>query len=68
MAADLHAARLVCYDAAWRYDREPSERARVAAMAKLVVSEMVFRVADRTLPLFGSAGYRKDEPVERIWR
>ena len=40
----------------------------VAAMAKLVVSEMVFRVADRTLPLFGSAGYRKDEPVERIWR
>jgi acyl-CoA dehydrogenase len=66
MAADLHAARLVCYDAAWRY--EPSERERVAVMAKLVASEMVLRVADRTLQLFGGAGYRKDEPIERIWR
>jgi hypothetical protein len=25
-------------------------------------------VANRTLQLFGGAGYRKDEPVERIWR
>jgi acyl-CoA dehydrogenase len=37
-------------------------------MAKLVASEMVSRVADRTLQLFGGAGYRKDEPIERIWR
>lgn len=26
------------------------------------------RVADSTLQLFGGAGYRKDEPIERIWR
>jgi alkylation response protein AidB-like acyl-CoA dehydrogenase len=50
------------------YDREPSKRARVAAMAKLVASEMVFRVADRSLQLFGGVGYRKDEPIERTWR
>ena len=68
MAADLHAARLVCCHAAWRYDREPQERASVAAMAKLTASEMVCRVADSTLQLFGGAGYRKDEPIERIWR
>ena len=35
MAADLHAARLVCYQAAWRYDQEPQHRASAAAMAKL---------------------------------
>ena len=29
---------------------------------------MVSRVADSTLQLFGGAGYRKDEPIERIWR
>ena len=29
---------------------------------------MAFRVADRTLQLFGGAGYSKDLPVERIWR
>jgi acyl-CoA dehydrogenase len=68
MAADLHAARLVCYHAAWQYDQEPEHRASAAAMAKLVASEMVFRVADSTLQLFGGAGYRKDEPIERIWR
>jgi acyl-CoA dehydrogenase len=68
MAADLHAARLTCYEAAWRYDREPQNRASVAAMAKLIASEMVSRVADRALQLFGGAGYRKDEPIERIWR
>ena len=37
-------------------------------MAELIASEMVFRVADGTLQLFGGAGYRKDEPIERIWR
>ena len=68
MAAELHAARLACYDAAWRYDREPQRRASVAAMAKLIASEMVFRLADTTLQLFGGAGYCKDEPIERIWR
>jgi acyl-CoA dehydrogenase len=29
---------------------------------------MVFHVADRSLQLFGGAGYRKDEPIERTWR
>jgi acyl-CoA dehydrogenase len=37
-------------------------------MAKLISSEMVCRAADSILQLFGGAGYRKDEPIERIWR
>jgi alkylation response protein AidB-like acyl-CoA dehydrogenase len=37
-------------------------------MAKLIASEMVSRVADTALQMFGGAGYRKDEPIERIWR
>ena len=68
MAADLHAARLVCYEAAWRYDHDEARRPQVAALAKLVCAEMVFRMADRTVQLFGGAGYTKDLPVERIWR
>jgi alkylation response protein AidB-like acyl-CoA dehydrogenase len=68
MAADLHGARLVAHDAAVRYDREPDHRPEACAMAKLVAAEMAFRVADRTLQLFGGAGYSKDLPVERIWR
>lgn len=68
MAADIHAARLVCYEAAWRYERDPDTRPSAAAMAKLVTSEMVGRVADCAVQLFGGAGYRKDVPIERIWR
>jgi acyl-CoA dehydrogenase len=37
-------------------------------MAKLVASEMVGRVADRAVQLFGGAGYRRDVSIERIWR
>ena len=68
MAADLHASRLVCYEGAWRYEREPERRPEIGAMAKLMTAEMVYRVADTTVQLFGGAGYRKDVPVERIWR
>jgi acyl-CoA dehydrogenase len=68
MVADLHSARLTCYDAASRYDREPDKRAQTAATAKLICSEMVSRVADRAVQLFGGEGYRKDLPIERIWR
>lgn len=68
MASELHGARLVCYDAAFRYDHEPSNRARLGATAKLVASEMASRMADRTVQLFGGEGYRKDRPIERIWR
>jgi acyl-CoA dehydrogenase len=69
MAAALHGARLVAYEAAWRYDRDdPAERTRAAAMSKLIGADMVQRVADTTLQIFGGAGYSKDEPIERIWR
>jgi len=68
MIADLHAARLVCYDAAVRYESEPDNRPLIGAKAKLIASEMVGRIADQSVQLFGGEGYRKDLPVERIWR
>jgi acyl-CoA dehydrogenase len=69
MAAALHAARLVAYEAAWRYDRNgPGERTRAAATSKLIGADMVQRVADAALQIFGGAGYSKDLPIERIWR
>lgn len=68
MAASLHAARLVAWEAAWRYDAEPEARRFAGALSKLVGADMVARVADQTLQIFGGAGYSKDYPVERIWR
>ena len=68
MAASLHAARLVAYEAAWRYDNEPEGRTLGGALSKLIGADMVFRIADQTMQIFGGAGYSKDYPVERIWR
>ena len=68
MHASLHAARLVAHEAAWRYDRDPALRAGRAALSKFIGADMVFRIADTVLQMFGGAGYCKSNPVERIWR
>jgi acyl-CoA dehydrogenase len=69
MASSLHAARLVAYEAAWRYDQgDAAARTAAAALSKYTGAEMVQRVADTTLQLFGGSGYSKDLPIERIWR
>ena len=36
--------------------------------SKLYAAEMVGRVADRVLQIFGGAGYMGDFPVERMYR
>ena len=66
-AVEIHAARLMVYDAASKLDRG----ARVsmeAAMVKLYASEMANRVVDRVLQIFGGMGYMKGSPVERAYR
>jgi acyl-CoA dehydrogenase len=69
MASALHAARLVAYEAAWRYDQnDPAARTAAAALSKYTGADMVQRVADTTMQLFGGSGYSKDLPIERIWR
>jgi acyl-CoA dehydrogenase len=68
MHAALHAARLVAHEAAWRYDRDPAMRIGRGALSKFIGADMVFKVADATLQMFGGAGYCKAMPVERIWR
>lgn len=69
MANSLHGARLVAYEAAWRYDQgDAAARTAAAALSKYTGAEMVQRVADMTMQLFGGAGYSKDFPIERIWR
>ncbi|HEX4743545.1 MAG TPA: acyl-CoA dehydrogenase family protein [Candidatus Limnocylindria bacterium] len=66
-AVEIHAARLMVRDAAWKLDqgRRPSLE---AAMVKVYASEMAGRVADRVLQIHGGMGYMKDSPVERAYR
>ena len=39
-----------------------------AACCKLFASEMVGRVADRAVQIFGGAGYMAEYPIERFYR
>lgn len=66
-AVEIHAARLMVYDAAAKLDR--GARASIeAAMVKVYASEMAGRVVDRVLQIFGGAGYMKGSAVERAYR
>lgn len=66
-ATDVHAARLMVYEAARLRDmREPF--LTEAAMSKLVASEVAERVASLAVNLFGGYGFVKDYPVEKLYR
>ena len=67
MALDMHAARLVALDAAWRFDRG-EQRRDLCAMAKLICSEAAGRTVDNAVQLFGGAGYVRGQTVERLYR
>jgi acyl-CoA dehydrogenase len=66
-AVEIHAARLMVYDAAAKLDRGV-RASREAAMVKVYASELANRVADRALQIHGGMGYMKDSPVERAYR
>jgi len=64
---ELYAARAMCYDAAQRADTG-ADVFREISMAKLYCTEMVGRVVDRAVQIFGGAGYMKGNEVERLYR
>ena len=66
-ALEVHAARLMTYHLAWMVDRE-EQPIRESSMVKLHNTEMVGRVADRAVQIFGGTGLLTEGPVERIWR
>ena len=61
------AARALVLETARKRDREETTTLE-AASAKLFASEMVGRVADRTVQIYGGAGYIADYGIERFYR
>ena len=67
MAVEIAAAELLTLKAAWKLDRgtmAPED----AAMAKLLASEMLGRVTDAAVQIFGGMGLMDELPIERLWR
>jgi alkylation response protein AidB-like acyl-CoA dehydrogenase len=67
MGTKLHAARLVCYDAARR--KQAGERADLeAGMAKYFCSETCWEICQEALRIHGGNGYAAEYPIERLYR
>ncbi|HTK57323.1 MAG TPA: acyl-CoA dehydrogenase family protein, partial [Gemmatimonadales bacterium] len=66
-AVELHAARLLVYDAARRKDAGLPFTTD-AAMAKLFSSQVAERVTSQCVEFFGGNGYTREYPVEKFYR
>ena len=66
-ATEIFAARMMVLNTAWELDQGRDPRDKVS-MVKLYASEMIGRVADRGIQVFGGMGFSKDMPLERIYR
>jgi acyl-CoA dehydrogenase len=66
-ATEIHAARLMVYDAAARADKGERITQR-AAMTKLFATEMLGRVADAAVQIHGGMGYMRELWIERAYR
>ncbi len=64
---EAYAARCMVLDAARRRDAG-EEVSMLASCCKLFATEMVGRVADRAVQIFGGAGYMEEYGIERFFR
>jgi acyl-CoA dehydrogenase len=68
LAAELDAARLLTWRAAWMAaQRKPFENAE-GSMSKLKASELAVRASEQAIQTMGGWGYIKDFPVEKWYR
>lgn len=71
---EMEMVRLIAWRLACKIDAGDTNWRRDAAMVKLQGSEMIHRVADRAMQMFGGMGMTKDMPLEyisrasRVWR
>jgi acyl-CoA dehydrogenase len=66
-AVEIHATRLVTYNAArCRTENKPFQIE--SSMAKLLASEMAMRVVDNAMQIHGGMGLAKELPLERWYR
>ncbi|WP_121633670.1 acyl-CoA dehydrogenase family protein [Tropicibacter alexandrii] len=67
MITEIDAADLLTLSAAWRLDQGLPANREIAS-AKVHATEMLARVTDTSLQIFGGMGLMDDFPIERFWR
>ena len=67
LATELEAAKSLAYMTAWRYDRGEYPVKEIS-MAKLIGTQVAFRVADEAMQIMGGYGYMMEYPAQKAWR
>jgi len=67
MVTEIDAADWLTLASAWRLDQRLPANREIAS-AKLYASEMLARVTDATLQIYGGMGLMDDLPIARFWR
>ena len=67
MITEIDAADWLTLAAAWRVDAGKPANREIAS-AKVYATEMLARVTDEALQIFGGMGLMSDLPLERLWR
>lgn len=67
MITDIDAADWLTLAAAWRLDQSLPANREIAS-AKVHASEMLAKVTDEAIQVFGGMGLMADLPLERFWR
>jgi acyl-CoA dehydrogenase len=66
---EIDSCRLMVMNAAWKMDVAGKKEARQEiSMIKVMAANMVMRVLDRAIQLYGAAGVSDDFPIARAWR
>ena len=68
MQTEIDAADYLMLAAAWALEHEQKDANRLISQAKLFASEMLARVTDRAIQIFGGMGLMDELPLERLWR
>ena len=68
METELQAARIFLYLAAWKLGNNMQDSTKYCAMAKRLVTDIGFSVANQALQLHGGYGYLKEYGIEKIVR
>ena len=67
MVTEIDAADYLTLASAWRLDQGLPANREIAS-AKVYASEMLARVTDAALQIYGGMGLMSDLPIERFWR
>ncbi len=67
MITQMDAADWLTLSAAWRLDQSLAANREIAS-AKLQATEMLAKVTDEAIQIFGGMGLMDDLPLERFWR